>query len=121
MKKKDALHYCNLGKLYDIKMCTMFIIRFNPNFSNCYVQFENLKKIHLLGKYAAGSNYSPKTTLSDYLVKVHIAKCYKLRCINKILLLFEFQKGGGGVQAPLLGASLHAHHLLITLQIISLR
>ena len=48
--------------------------------------------------------------LSDYLVESNIAKCYKPRYINKIMLFFEFQKGGLTPETPLLGTALITMH-----------
>ena len=41
-----------------------------------------------------------KNFLSDYLVKVNVAKCHKLSYINKIMLLFEYEKGGLTLETP---------------------
>ena len=60
-----------------------------------------MQKPQLLGKYLAGSKYSPKTTswvinnLSDYLVKSKYGKVLQTALYNKIRL-FLSSKGGRG-------------------------
>ena len=47
VERKDELHHYNFDKAFNIKMCTIFVIRFNPSFSTIRYNKSSAKSLIL--------------------------------------------------------------------------